>query len=191
MNPDLKQQAADLHEYMVRQIGHKWRLATWEKKYIARLRTYGIDKCLLAIDGFRSLKWWMEMKSQDAPDCIFRSDKSFERFLATGMTLLARNDSDRMEKLKRKELEAKNSAIREILSRSNASQNDRMHRALAPLKNEINDHSWKAFIEPLLFGSYDHGKVVIFSENATWVKEHYVDRIAAVLRAPVVITSEL
>jgi hypothetical protein len=188
---DLNHQAADLHEYLVQKIGHDWRLSTWEKKYIARLRTYGFEKCIIAIDGFHSLKWWMDNKSQDAPDCIFRSDKSFERFLATGMTFLAQNDKARLEKMKREELASKHAEIRERLTRANASLTTRMHRALATLRDEINEHSWIAFIAPLLFVSYDHGKVIIFSENASWITEHYADRIAVALGAPVIITSEL
>ncbi len=187
---DLSSQVADLHEYLVKTIGHKWRLATWKKNYIARLRTYGFDKAIIAIDGFHSMKWWMDMKSQDAPDCIFRSDKAFERFLASGMALSQHDQAAR--KLDRKESE-RTSILAEIRARlecDNAAQTVRMHEKLAPLREEMNENSWTTFIAPLLYVKFERGTVIIFSEAALWVNDHYADRIAATLGAPVKITSE-
>jgi len=189
--PDLTRLAADLHEYLVKTIGHNWRLKTWEEKYSARLRTYGPEKCRIAIDGFRSMKWWMDNKSQDAPDCIFRSDKSFERFLAAGMALPQHDRAVREREEKEAERTSRLSEIRERLERTNAAQTDRMRRKLLPLREEINDHSWNTFIAPLLFVDYTHGMVIIFSENAEWVRDHYIVRIERVLGVPVKVTDKL
>jgi hypothetical protein len=190
---DYSRQAADLHNYLVERIGHNWRLKTWEKKYLARLRTYDYKKCIIAIDGFVSLKWWMVNKSQDAPDCIFRSDKSFERFLAAGMMLPDHSETVRENKRK---VDERKSILAEYRARL---ENDdyvmritaRMFQKLKPLKEELNEHSWNVFIAPLRFVKHDNGTVILFSEDSLWVQDHFVDRIAAALNCNVKVVSEL
>jgi len=172
---DLIRQAADLHEYLIKNIGHNWRLSTWEKKYLARLRTYGFDKCIIAVDGFKSLKWWMTNKSQDAPDCIFRSDKSFERFCAAGMALPEHDETYLEQKRKDEELQFKLAEYRATLGKDNAviAVIARMFKKLEPLKEEINEVSWNVFLAPLLFVKYDRSSktLTLFSEYASWIED--------------------
>lgn len=189
--PDLTRLAADLHEYLVKTIGHNWRLKTWEKKYIARLRTYGPEKCRVAIDGFRSIKWWMDNKSADAPDCIFRSDKSFERFLAAGMALPEHDRTIREREQNESKRVSRRAETRVFLERTTGKRTAQMLQKLAPLKEQINTHSWDAFMAPLLYVDVKNGTVIIFSDDALWVRDHYADRIAATLGHPVQIVDDL
>lgn len=188
MNTDLNNQAADVHAYLVEKIGHKWRLSTWKKQYLIRLKKYSFEQCIIAIDGFRSMQWWMDHKSQDAPDCIFRSDKSFERFLAAGATLpehrqdTARVSNEREERLK---------SIRTRLEAENAVHTARMKKKLEILRTDINENSWMTFIDPLLFITYQNGSIILFSEESSWVQNHYADKIAGALNAPVVVVDDI
>jgi hypothetical protein len=178
---ELAAQAARVHERLNERLGHCWRLETWTKKYEARLRVYGLEKCLAAVDGFCSVKWYVENQSNNAPDLIFRDDKHLEKFLALGMKLPEHSSAERE---KRKQEAERASGMRETRNRlkwKTREQTARMHQKLAPLREEINTHSWEAFISPLLFVAYEKGVVIIFSEDAQWVEDHYLVAIERVI----------
>lgn len=166
-------ESAELHEYLRGKLGHNWRLETWRKKYEARLRVYGLEKCRIAVDGFCSIRWWVENKSQDAPDCIFRSDKSFERFLAAGLKLPEHSEESR--KRAHEEAERKRLAedVRERIEQEQAVMNSRMRVKLAELEDEISDAAYRTFIDPLLYVKYEAGVCTLYHENAAWVNDHY------------------
>jgi hypothetical protein len=187
---DLRRQAAELHEYLVKKMGHNWRLATWEKKYEARLRVYGLEKCKVAVDGFASIKWWVENKSQDAPDCIFRSDKSFERFFAAGMKLPEHSETNR--KREREEVERRRITV-EVKRQleANTELTARMQEKLEPMREELHRYSFQAFIEPLMFVRMEKGIAILFHENAAWVQEYYGERIAEKLGVKVKVVNSL
>ncbi len=191
---DYDSQATEIHDYIVKEIGHNWRLPTWKKKYLARLKKYGFDKCILAIDGFRVQSWWMEHKSQDAPDVIFRSDKSFERFLVVGEKLReqqeTRDQKTRKEERETQDRETHLSSIREKLERDNADLTARMQRKLETLRDQLQELSFSLYIAPLLYVSFIDGIITVFHENASWVQEHYQPRLERVLGVPVVVTDD-
>lgn len=187
----LAEQAVTVHEHLKKRLGHAWRLETWRKKYEARLRVYGLEKCLIAIDGFSSQRWWRENKSQDAPECIFRSDKSLERFLAAGMKLPEHSEKKMEQERMDTERAARMRETRNRLKWQTREQTARMHQKLASLREEINTHSWEALISPLLFVAYEKGVVIIFSEDAQWIEDHYLVAIERALGVKVRIVSEI
>jgi hypothetical protein len=172
-------------------LGHRWRLRTWAKKYAARLQSYSLDDCMTAIEGFCAMPWYVQNQSQNAPDLIFRSDRQIEKFLAFGMKLRREADAATAERDTAKYNAARMTALREHLHRSNGNCNKRLKEKLAPLKDRINEHSWTAFIEPLLYADFKKGTVILFHEEASWVQEHYAAMIGEALGHPVIITNEM
>ena len=61
-------------------------------------------------------------------------------------------------------------------------------KVLDPLKEDVGEHSFKAFIEDLAVVSYDDGGIVLFHPEASWLNEHYKKRIVEKLGRDVTIT---
>jgi hypothetical protein len=183
-------EAAELHEYLKGKLGHNWRLETWRTKYEARLKKYGLEKCKVAVDGFASQKWWVENKSQDAPDCIFRSDKSFERFQAAGMKLPENKEETKQRAREETDKRARMAETRARLEKENKELNARLHRKIDRLRDEISEAGWSAFIRPLLYVRMEEKAVVLFHEKAGWVEAHYAKRIEVALGVKVKVVSE-
>jgi hypothetical protein len=184
-----KEEAARVHERLKERLGHCWRLETWEKKYQARIRVYGLEKCLIAVDGFVSQKWYVEEHSQDAPDLIFRSDKQLEKFLALGMKL---PKHDQEVKEYQRKLDAQISEMEQTrarLEKEKAGPTARLQEKLGVLRDEVSEASRKAFIDPLLFVTYEKGVVILFHEQAAWVEDHYRVAIERALGVPVRVTA--
>ncbi|KKL89994.1 hypothetical protein LCGC14_1909130 [marine sediment metagenome] len=60
-----------------------------------------------------------------------------------------------------------------------------------PLREEMNEHSWDAFIKPLVVKSFKDKKMVLFHKQASWIKDHFLDDIKELLPGiDVTITSE-
>jgi hypothetical protein len=187
MNPE----AAELHEYLIAKVGHRWRLETWGKHYAARIRKYGLEACKIAVDGFTSQRWWMENKSQDAPECICRSDKSLERFLAAGMMLPEHRAENREKQEKAAQIRARKAKIRAILMRD-LDVHKRFLRKISPLREEISEASWDAFIAPLLVVGKRDGVLELYHEDsAVWVQEHFAEKIGDALGAKVRIVGDI
>ena len=72
-----------------------------------------------------------------------------------------------------------------------ATQTARMQTKLAPLREEISEHAWSAFIEPLLFVDYEKGVVIIFSEDKQWVEDHYLVAIERALGVRVRVVDQM
>lgn len=184
----LREQAEELHRLLMEKLGHRWRLETWRKKYEARLRVYGAEKCRIAVDGFCSMPWYVQEQGHNAPDLIFRSDRAFERFLAAGEKLPTHSDQWAEKAEKEQERRERMAQTRAELERRNRGLTERFHRRIAPLRIELNSMSWDAFIRDLLVVEARKDAVVLFSENAGWVQEHYADRIGEALGGGVKVT---
>jgi hypothetical protein len=183
-------QAAELHDYLVEKIGHRWQLATWEARYTARIKKYGLEACKIAVDGFASQRWWMENKSADAPECIFRSDKSLERFLAAGMALPQHKPNE--EELKKAAAtRERREKIRAMLMRD-PEVHQRFLRKIAPLRGIVSVPVWDEFIAPLLVVRKRNGVIELYHETmAPFVQEHYAERIGEKLGAKVKIVGDI
>ena len=160
--------AVEIHGYLKARLGHGWRLETWRAKYEARVRRYGLDACKAAVDGFCSVKWYVDNQSQNAPDLIFRSDKQLEKFLALGMKLPEHAPEVRIRrKLVSKEKERARE-LRERLEREQSGPTARMRKRLEALREEISEAGYAAFIAPLVYVAYERGVVILFHEQADW-----------------------
>lgn len=182
--------AGQIHAYLMEKLGHKWRFETWRKKYEARLRVYGAEKCRIAIDGFRSRTWWVANHGHNAPDLIFRSDRSFERFLAMGLNLPQHSDEEREKRATAATQRNRTAKYRAVLEEKNADLTRRFHAKIAGLKDELQENTWRLFIEPILYVRYEAGVIILFSEDAGWVQETYAARIERALGKKVKIVSE-
>lgn len=182
---------AAIHEYLVRRLGHNWRLETWRDKYAQRLKKYGLSECKTAVDGFCSMKWFIEFKSQDGPDLIFRSDKQFEKFLAAGKKAKKSECEKLQTSFEDQERREKLEVIRKDLEEKNGELTARFQRKIEVIKDDINEQSWKVFIAPLLFVKKEGGAVVLFHEDAEFVQEHYGARIEKMLGCKINIVSNI
>lgn len=176
--------AKQLHEYLVKKLGHQWRLSTWEKKYLARIRIYGLEACLIAADGFCSMKWYVENHGQDAPDLIYRSDKQLEKFLAVGMKLPEHSPEARERQEKASAKRERQAWIRKHLTRD-MGIHERFFKKLSPLKEIVNEQTWETWINPLLVVGMQNGVLLLYHEQADWVQEHYSAKIGEIIGARV------
>jgi len=182
--------AGQIHAYLMLRLGHKWRFETWRKKYEARLRVYGAEKCRIAVDGFCSGTWWVANHGHNAPDLIFRSDRSFERFLAMGLKLPRHSEEEREKRATAAAQRDRRTEYRRELEAKNAELTRRFHAKIAGLKDELQENTWEMFIAPLLYVGYEDGVVVLFHETAGWVQDCYSGKIERGLGKKVKIVSE-
>lgn len=178
---NIEQQCRELHEHLVKKLGHNWRLETWADKYKARLRKYGFTACMRAVEGFCNPpgNWYVRTVSHRAPELIFRSDKAFEIFLVNAPP--DENTTDDTDH------QAAVAEYRSRLEKENARLTEQFHREIVSLKEELNEQSWDTWIRPLLFVEGRNKEIVLFHEQASWVMEHYGERLSDILGAPVTI----
>lgn len=80
---------------------------------------------------------------------------------------------------------------RRYLENTTGNHTDRLQSALSKLQEEINEHSYREWIAPLLYVAKTGDTVVLFHEHADWVEEHYRSRIARVLKCDVRIVDDI
>lgn len=167
----------ELHRYLVEKLGHNWRLETWRDKYRARIGKYGLAECKRAVDGFCTPpdNWYVRTVGHRAPELIFRSDKALETFLAKAPA----DESEARQQADDRRRRAQE--YRALLERENAGLTRRFRFKIKPLKDRLNEHSWKVFIEPLEVVEASRDEVVLFSEDAGWVREHFAGVISEAL----------
>lgn len=187
----VKSDSEQLHEYAIVRCGHNWRFDTWRKKYDARLRKYTLADCMLAVDGFVSMRWYMDHHSQDAVDLIFRSDGQLEKFLEVGRKLMTKVRIEKEYDQTAADRKQKHISIRERLSLAHVAAQERLRKRLAPLQDQVAAVSWSVWIEPLLYVGLEEDAIILYHKNASWVQEHYGSMIATTLNRAVKIVSEV
>jgi hypothetical protein len=187
----LERQCLDLHDYLLARTGRAWKFATWKHRYRPRVEKYGLDACKKAVDGFVSDEWCMREKIADAPDYIFRSDKQLEKFMARVQEQRPQAEPEREQRkaVETDRITAYRARLEREQARALALFRDRLIKARDDIP--ISEHSWTAFIAPLLVVDASNGRLILYHEQAQWVSDHYLAYLQPHFSKPIVITDTI